>query len=123
MSLFENKVKIKIRIVNERANICDLLIIVIDISTLSLHESLIEQIHNHLLNLFNDKLSTFNSLTKLIILNKIDLIDENNRIKFSQLNNNVVPLSCMTGFNIQEFLSKLTEIIAETYIFISINFN
>ncbi|CAF1234694.1 unnamed protein product [Rotaria magnacalcarata] len=97
----------------DRANTCDLLIIVVDISMLSLHENLNEQIDKHLSDLFTIKSSSFNSLTKLILLNKIDLTNENIRLKFQQLNDNIIPISCTLGVNIEEFLSKLTKSIAE----------
>ncbi len=86
------------------------MIIVIDVSKLSLNENLTEQIDKHLFDLFTIKSSSFNSLTKLILLNKIDLINENISIKF---NSNIIPISCISGLNIQEFLSKLTKSIAE----------
>ncbi|CAF1241152.1 unnamed protein product [Rotaria sordida] len=97
----------------DRANACDLLIIVIDISTLSINENLTEQIDKHLSDLFTIKSSSFNSITKLIVLNKIDLVNENIQLKFNQLNVNVIPVSCISSVNIQEFLSKLTKYIAE----------
>ncbi|CAM2697853.1 unnamed protein product [Rotaria socialis] len=97
----------------DRANTCDLLIIVVDINMLSLHDNLNEQIDKHLSDLFTIKSSSFNSLTKLILLNKIDLTNENIRLKFQQLNDNIIPISCTSGVNIEEFLSKLTKSIAE----------
>jgi 50S ribosomal subunit-associated GTPase HflX len=86
------------------------LIVVIDVNKLSINENLIEQINKHLLDLFTIKSSSINSLTKLILLNKIDLINENIPIK---LDDNILPISCTSGVNIQEFLSKLTQSIAE----------
>jgi len=86
------------------------LIVVIDVNTLSTNENLTEQINKHLSDLFPTKSSSFNSLTKLIILNKIDLINEKIQMK---LEYNIVPISCISGVNIQEFLSKLTKYIAE----------
>ncbi|CAF1302352.1 unnamed protein product [Adineta steineri] len=94
----------------DRANLCDLLIIVIDASTLNMNENLNEQIDQHLSNLFTIKSSSLNSLTKLIILNKIDLVKEKNQMKFSD---NIIPISCISNINIQEFLSKLTQTIAD----------
>jgi 50S ribosomal subunit-associated GTPase HflX len=93
-----------------RANSCDILIIVIDVNNLSMNENLIEQIDKHLSDLFTIKSSTLNSLTKLIVLNKIDLIKENLSLK---LNDNMISISCTSDINIQEFLSKLTKIISE----------
>ncbi|CAF4696132.1 unnamed protein product, partial [Rotaria sp. Silwood1] len=97
----------------DRANACDLLVVVIDINILSMNENLAEQIEKHLSNLFTIKSSSFHSLTKLILLNKIDLVEENIQLKYNQLNDNVIPISCISGVNIQEFLSKLTKYIAE----------
>ncbi|CAF3851518.1 unnamed protein product [Rotaria magnacalcarata] len=71
------------------------------------------KIDKHLSDLFTIKSSSFNSLTKLILLNKIDLTNENIRLKFQQLNDNIIPISCTLGVNIEEFLSKLTKSIAE----------
>jgi tRNA modification GTPase len=93
-----------------RADTCDLLIIVIDVSVLSMNENLNEQIDKHLSDLFTIKSSSLNSLTKLIILNKIDLVKEDISVK---LKDNMIPISCISGVNIQEFLSKLTKTIAE----------
>jgi len=86
------------------------LIVVIDVNKLSINENLTEQINKHLSDLFTIKSSSFNSLTKLILLNKIDLINQNIPIK---LDTNILPISCTSGVNIQEFLSKLTQSIAE----------
>jgi 50S ribosomal subunit-associated GTPase HflX len=86
------------------------LIIVIDVNKLSINENLTEQIDKHLSDLFTIKSSSLNSLTKLILLNKIDLINENFPKKF---NSNILPISCISGVNIQEFLSKLTKAISE----------
>ncbi|UJR28557.1 hypothetical protein I4U23_009791 [Adineta vaga] len=94
----------------DRANICDLLIVVIDVNMLSLNEDLNEQINQHTSNLFTMKSSSLNSSTKLILLNKIDLVNEKIPMKF---NDNIIPISCTSGRNIQEFLEKLTEYIAE----------
>lgn len=96
-----------------RANSCDLLIILIDINILNINENLSEQIDKHLSNLFTIKSSTFNSLTKLILLNKIDLVDAQTRMKLEQFNNRIIPVSCTSGDNIQQFLSILTNCIAE----------
>jgi len=94
-----------------RANSCDILIIVIDVSRLSVNENLTDQIDQHLSELFQIKSSSsLNSLTKLILLNKIDLINE--KIQFKS-HSNLIPISCISGINIEEFLSKLTNSIAE----------
>jgi 50S ribosomal subunit-associated GTPase HflX len=93
-----------------RADTCDLLIIVIDVSALSMNGNLNEQIDRHLSDLFTIKSSSLNSLTKLIILNKTDLVKEDISVK---LKDNMIPISCISGVNIQEFLSKLTKTIAE----------
>jgi 50S ribosomal subunit-associated GTPase HflX len=93
-----------------RANSCDILIIVIDVSRLSVNEKLTDQIDQHLSELFQIKSSSLNSLTKLILLNKIDLINE--KIQFKS-HSNLIPISCLSGINIEEFLSKLRNSIAE----------
>jgi 50S ribosomal subunit-associated GTPase HflX len=93
-----------------RANSCDILIIVIDVSRLSVNENLTNQIDQHLSELFQIKSSSLNSLTKLILLNKIDLINE--KIQFKS-HSNLIPISCISGINIEEFLSKLRNSIAE----------
>jgi 50S ribosomal subunit-associated GTPase HflX len=93
-----------------RANSCDILIIVIDVSRLSVNEKLTDQIDQHLSELFQIKSSSLNSLTKLILLNKIDLINE--KIQFKS-HSNLIPISCISGINIEEFLSKLRNSIAE----------
>lgn len=82
----------------------------IDVSKLSLNENFTEQIDKHLSDLFKIKSSSLNSVTKLILLNKIDLVKENISTQF---NSNTLPISCISGNNIQEFLSKLTTSIAE----------
>lgn len=78
-----------------------------------MHENLSEQINKHLSNLFKIQSASFNSLTKLIILNKIDLINDNIQKQIQQLDDNIIPISCTSGVNIQEFLSRLTKSIAE----------
>jgi len=80
------------------------------VNKLSINENLTEQIDKYLSDLFTIKSSSLNSLTKLILLNKIDLINENFPKKF---NSNIIPISCISGVNIQEFLSKLTKAISE----------
>lgn len=96
-----------------RATTCDLIILVIDVSILSMNDDLTEQIQRHVDDLFQTKSSSFESATKLIVLNKIDLIDETAWKKIQQTNASVVPISCVAHSNIQEFLSHLTENIAE----------
>ena len=56
------------------------------------------------------KSSSLDSVTKLVLLNKIDLVNEKLQIK---PNKNIIPISCTSGKNIDEFLTKLTEQIAE----------
>jgi 50S ribosomal subunit-associated GTPase HflX len=85
------------------------LIVVIDVNSLSINKNLTEQIDKHLNDLFTIKSSSSNCLTRLILLNKIDLIKENLQI----INDNIIPISCTSGVNIQQFLSKLTECIAD----------
>ena len=95
------------------ATTCDLIILVIDASLLSINDDLNEQIQEHVNDLFQTKSSSFKSIAKLIVLNKIDLIDENSRKKIREKNPSIVPISCITNSNIQEFLSRLTTNIAE----------
>ncbi|CAF0948059.1 unnamed protein product [Adineta ricciae] len=94
----------------DRAHSCDLLIVVIDVSALSSNENLSDQIDQHVSNLFAMKSSSLDSVTKLVLLNKIDLVNEKLQIKS---NKNIIPISCTSGRNIDEFLIKLTEKIAE----------
>ena len=89
---------------------CDILIIVIDINQFSLNENLSEQINKHITDLFANQSSTFHSLTKLILLNKIDLIKSST---LSNINSDILPISCLSNANIQDFLSKLTQLISE----------
>ena len=71
------------------------------------------QIQRHVDDLFQTKSSSFESVTKLIVLNKIDLIDKTTQKKIQQINPSIVPISCIDHSNIDEFLSRLTENIAE----------
>lgn len=89
----------------------------IDVSQLSLQANLSAQIDQHLADLFLIKTSALNSLTKLIVLNKIDLIQTKIDWKFHP---NFIPVSCLSGVNIEEFLSKLTQFIADKYISLSL---
>lgn len=91
---------------------CDILLIVIDVSQLSPSENLSEQINKHLENLFSSHLlsSSLHSLSKLILLNKIDLIQSAHAWQF---NADSLPISCLSNVNIEEFLSKLTNLISE----------
>lgn len=98
------------KLFSHRAHSCDLLIVVIDVNTLSSNENLNDQIDQHVSNLFTMKSSSLNSVTKLVLLNKIDLVNEKLPIKSDK---NIIPISCTSGKNIDEFLTTLTEQIAE----------
>jgi 50S ribosomal subunit-associated GTPase HflX len=94
-----------------RAYSCDLLVVVIDASQLSFQEKLSDQVEKHLANLFPIHTA---AVTKLIVLNKIDLIKT--KIDWKP-HPNQIPISCLAGVNIDEFLSKLKQTIAEKYLF------
>ena len=77
-------------------------------------DDLDDQIEKHANNLFQTTSMRLESLSKLIVLNKLDLVNEPNRIQIkSKYKNFLVSLSCLKGLNIQEFLSKLIQSIAE----------
>lgn len=89
----------------------------IDVSQLSLQENLSEQIDQHLADLFHIKTSALDSITKLVVLNKIDLIKT--KIDWKS-HPNLIPISCLSDINIEEFLSKLIQSIADKYISFSL---
>lgn len=94
---------------------CDLMILVVDVSTLLTNEDFDDQLERHMRHLFGKNLETFESVTKLIVLNKVDLIDNITRLKLISSKHNVVPLSCLKGILVTEFLDILTNTIANKY--------
>ena len=76
-------------------------------------ENLSEQIDTHLNEIFQANSDSFKSSPKLIVLNKIDLIPKVPSLTKNPLAYATIPISCTSGLNIEEFLSKLTASIAE----------